>query len=120
MFSSSRKGWAGLAALALFLTLLSLQSFTTTDCECTPPSNGTVTAQTDSSASFSWDVVSGATAYQVWYVRQADSYTGPVSTVSAAAVTFNGLSAGRYVFYLATECGVEVSDFVVLEDLILE
>ncbi len=111
--------------MAVFVTLFTVQSFSATataipdDCTCNAPSNVTVTSQTSSSVSLAWSPAFGAAAYEVWYVRTGDGYTSSTTTVSGTSISYTGLATGTYRFYFRTNCGNEVSEVIVLEDLII-
>ena len=77
------------------------------------------TAQSTNSIAFAWDAKAGATAYEVWYVRQGDGYTGTPLTVTSTTASFTGLPAGRYVFYARTVCGNEKSEIIIFEDILM-
>ena len=61
----------------------------------------------------------GGSGYVVFYVRQDDNYTSSQTTTSNTSITYSGLPSGKYNFYIATVCGSTLSDFIVIEDLIL-
>lgn len=125
MFSFSKKGWAGLAALTMFVSFFAFQSFSAAstaigpDCSCGTPGSPTVTNQSLTSISLAWTPASGAAGYEVWYVRTNDSYTSSVSTVSSTSITYTGLTSGTYKFYFRSNCGEEKSEIIVLEDMII-
>lgn len=77
------------------------------------------TGQTAGSVSFSWDAVSGATEYVVWYVRKEDNYSSAVMHTSNTSINVSGLSTGTYIFYFATVCGGGTSDYVIIDDIIM-
>ncbi len=87
------------------------------DCTCDTPTNVRRTSSTATSITYSWDAVSGATGYNVKYLRLSDSYQSPEWTTTATSYTFTNLTAGAYKFYFATDCGGEVSEFIVIEDV---
>lgn len=120
--NSFKNSIVGLAlAGCLFLALaMSFSSFTAAACSCSnAPANVVKTSQSISSVAFAWDAAAGATAYEVWYVRQGDSYTSSPITVTSTSASFTGLAAGQYVFYFRTVCGIEKSDSIIFEDLII-
>jgi len=78
-----------------------------------------VTSQSASSASFSWNPVSGASKYVVFYHREGDNYTSSEIYTTSTAISFSGLSSGTYDFHFATVCGSEISSFIIIEDLVL-
>jgi hypothetical protein len=88
------------------------------DCECPAPVV-TKTSQTLTSVAFSWGNVSGATAYRIWYVRKGDNFTSQEINTGATSVSFSNLSAGTYQFYFAVNCGEEVSQIIITDDLIM-
>lgn len=119
-----KKGWQGCITLGLWL-LLFLP--TTSDVSaadairltCPTPTGMSVTAKTSSSVSFAWNTMSGASGYQVYYVRLADSSTSSVMTTGSPAITVSGLAPGTYRFYFATVCDSGTSDYVVLDDIVI-
>lgn len=108
-----------LAGSLLMAVAMSLSSFTTAACSCSNPTNVTKTFQSTSSVAFAWDAVAGATAYEVWYVRQGDGYTSTPMSVTSTSASFAGLPAGRYVFYARTICGNEKSEIIIFEDILM-
>ncbi|MBI1224633.1 MAG: hypothetical protein GC192_05305 [Bacteroidetes bacterium] len=89
----------------------------TLDCTCDAPTNVHKTSYTTTSATFSWTAVSGATGYKVKYVRQSDAYASPEWTTTSTSYTFTSLTPGAYKFYFATDCGEEVSGFIIIDDI---
>jgi hypothetical protein len=108
-----------LAGSLLMALAMSFSSFTTAACSCSTPTNVAKTFQSTSSVAFTWDAAAGATAYEIWYVRQADSYTSTPLTVTSTTASFSGLPTGRYVFYFRTVCGNEKSEIIIFEDIIM-
>lgn len=116
--SQKRAGWKGL--LLVLLLHLSFSGFTTApalqplsciieNLQRTGPSQGNV--------SYSWNSVSGASGYKVYYVRLSDSYTSPVYTTGSTSMPFYGLASGTYRFFFAADCGETlewISDEVIL------
>lgn len=88
-----------------------------TACGCDAPTNVRKLDSTTTSTTFSWGAVSGAAGYKVKYVRQSDAYQSPEWTTTSATYTFTGLTPGAYKFYFATDCGEEVSGFIVIDDV---
>ena len=88
----------------LFLNAPSLPNMVGEECNCPAVTNLQKTGGTSSSFSFSWTGHITATEYEVWYVRESDSYTSPSSSVTATAHTFNNLSPGGYTFYVKAIC----------------
>jgi hypothetical protein len=118
-FKNSIAGLALVGCLIMALAM-SFSSFTTAACSCSnAPTNVVKTFQNTSSVAFTWDAAAGATAYEVWYVRQADGYTSTPLTVTSTTASFTGLPAGRYVFYGRTVCGNEKSEIVIFEDILI-
>ncbi|MBC7776493.1 MAG: hypothetical protein H7246_13750 [Phycisphaerae bacterium] len=78
-----------------------------------------VTSQSTGAASFSWNAVSGASEYVVFYVRQGDNYTSPLTYTQGTSIAYSGLSSGRYNFCFATVCGNELSQIIIIEDLVI-
>jgi hypothetical protein len=120
MKNASKHGKQALATLLLFFGLLAT-SFSTAPGEgssCDAPA-ATVTAQGSHSVSFSWNAVSGATGYRVWYVRQEDNFTSQETSTSGTSVNFSNLPSGKYSFYFVTDCGGETSEAIILDDLLM-
>ena len=87
--------------------------------ECPSPAV-TKTFQSSTGVSFSWNAVSGATGYQVWYVRSGDNFTSQVFSTGATSINFSNLSAGTYRFYFATDCGEGgISEVIITDDLMM-
>jgi len=78
-----------------------------------------LTGQSAGSASFSWNAVSGASEYVVYYVRQGDFYTSAQTHTHNTSITYSGLPSGTYKFYFATVCGSEQSGIIIIEDLVI-
>lgn len=75
----------------------------------TAPTGLVVPSTTGSSASLAWDAVAGATSYRVDYKRNVDATWSTFGTVTGAAVTVTGLSAGilyNFRVYAANAGGV--------------
>ena len=125
MFSSIKRRWAGLAVLIILLssftifgTHLSANS-TQTGYSCAPPTNFSSTNQTTSSVTLQWNGSSGNTSYKVWYVRTGDGYTSTEQTVSGTNFTYTSLPAGNYDFYLVAICPSGISEYIIMEDLLM-
>ncbi|MDO8365211.1 MAG: hypothetical protein Q7T20_00345 [Saprospiraceae bacterium] len=71
-----------------------------------------------SSVSYSWSAVSGATEYKVYYVRQSDGYTSSVQVSSSTGYTSPVLSTGTYTFFFAAVCGNETLSYIADEVII--
>jgi len=78
-----------------------------------------VTGHSTGSASFSWNAVSGASEYVVFYIRQSDHYTSAQIHTHNTSISYSGLPAGTYNFYFATVCGSELSEIIIIEDLVV-
>jgi hypothetical protein len=89
-------------------------------CDCTVVSNVHKTGETSGTFSFAWDASTGATGYEVRYVRHDDNYARPVVFTSNTAHTFTELSAGTYTFYVAAICGSEGSGWVGIAEVIIQ
>lgn len=111
-----------LAVVLLLAVSMSLQAghekppAVVTAVECPAPNPG-VTVQSTNSISFSWDAVSGASGYKVWYYRAGDNYTHPECTTGSTGITFSGLPSGNYQFYFATDCSGGLSDYIIIDIL---
>lgn len=88
------------------------------DSNCPAPSNITVAAKSSGSISFDWDGVDAAT-YEVYYVRQSDGYTSSVSVTGNSDFTFSGLSAGTYDFFFRTGCVGAMSEWIGVEETVV-
>ncbi len=77
------------------------------------------TGPSQGSVSYSWNSVSGATVYKVYYVRLSDSYTSPVYSTSSTYMPFSGLTAGTYRFYFAPVCGEDTLEYIADEVVII-
>lgn len=84
-----------------------------------PTPTVSVTAQGSNDVSFSWNAVSGAVGYRVWYTRREDNFTSSVANTGNTSISFSSLPAGTYDFYFATVCGSGVSGYVVVDDLVM-
>ncbi len=107
---------------ALIVLLLSLpigQAQSPSVSATCPEPSVTKTGQTANSVSFSWDAVSGATGYAVWYVRKEDNYSSAVTHTGNTSINYSGLSAGTYCFYFLTECGSSTSGYIIQDDIIM-
>jgi hypothetical protein len=71
------------------------------------------------SASFSWNAVGESSQYVVFYIRQGDNYNSQPTYTLNTSITYFGLSSGVYDFYFATVCGSELSEIIIVEDLVL-
>lgn len=78
-----------------------------------------VVSQGAGEVSFSWNTVSGATGYVVYYVRQNDNYTSTPDFTQSTSIAYCDLPSGRYNFCFATVCGSEYSAIIIIEDLVL-
>lgn len=79
----------------------------------------TKTWQSNGSVSFAWGAVSEATGYEYWYVRRQNQYTSPVMSTGNTDITVSGLSSGTYKFYFRSVFEDGVSDYVIIDDLII-
>lgn len=78
-----------------------------------------VTSQSSGSVSFSWNTVSGGSEYVVFYIRQPNSYTSQQTYTYNTSITYSGLPSGTYSFYFAAVCGGELSEIIIIDDLVL-
>lgn len=78
-----------------------------------------VTSQSTGSASFSWNAVSESSGYVVFYIRQDNNYTSEQIYTSNTSITYSGLPSGTYSFYFAAVCGSELSEIIIIDDLVL-
>jgi hypothetical protein len=84
--------------------------------ECPMPSWLQKTTAADGNYSMEWGTVSGATEYEVWYIK--NGYTSPVQTTNQTSFTFNNLVSGNYTFYVRTVCTEGVSSFIGNNDIL--
>ena len=77
------------------------------------------TSQSTGSVSFAWNAVSENSGYVVFYIRQSDNYTSPQTYTNNTSITYSGLPSGTYNFYFAAVCGSELSEFIIIDDLVL-
>ncbi len=54
----------------------------------------------ESSATISWDALTDATAYQIYYVRESDGFRSQNFSTQALSYTFTGLEEGTYTFHV--------------------
>jgi hypothetical protein len=120
MFIVSKQAKQVLAAFVFVLGLLAtgFSAPPAMDCTCDSPTVS-ITSQTSNSVAFSWGAVSGATSYEVWYVKREGGFTSQPVTTSGTTTSFNNLPAGTYKFYFKTVCGGEGSNISITEDLIM-
>lgn len=77
----------------------------------TGPSQGTV--------AYSWDAVSGASLYKVYYVRLSDGSTSSIYSTSSTSINLTGLSSGAYRCYFAPVCGNGPLEYITDDVIIL-
>lgn len=111
--------WYSNVFLVLLLPIISGSTNPPVSQATCPGSQIFAISQPDGSASFSWNAVSGASGYVVYYIRQNDNYTSPQTHTSNTSITYSGLPSGRYIFYIATDWGSTLSEFIIVEDLII-
>ena len=97
--------------------LNSAPSYETTTCD--PPTNVSVTSQSQGQVSFGWDSVDEETTYRIWYQREGDNNPGPARITSNNYVDFQSLPSGTYTFYFVRLCGNGTSSLVIVDDLIM-
>ncbi len=124
MKNTIKTSWKSYFKICLLLTLLVTSaslSATAADpaCDCPAPT-ASMTGHTDSSASFSWNAVSEATAYELWYVRKEDNLSSTAIRTSNTAITLSGFAPGTYTLYIRTICGGSTSaGYIVVDDLVM-
>jgi len=121
MKNKVKKSWQWYATLVLVLLIPILSGFTNppiVETSCPVPQVA-LTSQSTGSASFSWNAVSGASGYVVFYIRQGDNYTSQQTYTTNRTISYSGLPSGTYNFYFATVCGSENSEVIIIEDLTL-
>jgi len=82
---------------------------------CNSPTFVTLVGTTSSSFTCAW--IGSAPNYIVKYYSYSQDRMSVETTISASSHTFSGLSSGTYKFYVASKCGSEVSEFIVIDDL---
>jgi hypothetical protein len=124
MRSFISKNWRLSMALGLFIAVITLQSSTNSfapaneDLVCSPPNAG-ISGRSSGSITFTWTPVAGAQTYILWYVRIDDNYQSGQYTTGNANYTFSGLPPGEYAFYFVTNCGLEMSEYLIIDDIIM-
>jgi hypothetical protein len=123
MRNVSKKSWQTVIQMC-FLLLLLIQvtsgfSVRPKVCMTCPTPVVNITHQTSSSISFSWNSVTGASYYKVYYQRKEDNYTSSEFSTGDTSMDFSSLPSGTYSFFFTTDCGSEISQFVVFDDLIM-
>ncbi len=123
MKNGIKNSWQWYFKLCLLLTLLvpvtiGVNATATRPLNYEAPSV-TQTGQTSSSASFAWGAVSEATGYEVKYVRRQNNYTSPVMSTGNTDITVSQLQWGTYKFYFRAVFEGGVSDYVIIDDLII-
>ncbi len=121
MKNKVKKNWQWCLNIALVLLIPIVSGFTNlpaveTNC---PGPQAFVTSQSTGAASFSWNAVSEASEYVVYFVRQGDNYTSSQIYTSNTSISFSGLPSGTYNFYFATVCGNGSSGIIIIEDLVM-
>ncbi len=121
MRNKIKKVWQEYFNIVLVLLIPILSGFTTpaiieTSC---PGLQVSVTSQSSGSAFFLWNTVSGASGYVVFYIRQGDNYSSQEIYTTNTSISYSGLPSGVYNFYFATVCGSELSEIIIVEDLVL-
>jgi hypothetical protein len=89
-----------------------------TEITCPTP-NVSKTGQGSGSISFGWGPVSGASSYNVWYVRKDNNTSSSVFNTTANSITFSGLDAGNYRFYFSTVCEDGSSEYIIIEEEVI-
>ena len=75
--------------------------------------------QGNKSVSFAWLAVSGADGYRVYFYNKTTNEYSPTYNVGSANFTASNLETGTYTFYFATVCGEEVSEFVIVDYVVV-
>ena len=103
--------------LLLFLPLTFASAHVPTAADTCPEPSPSVTSINGNDISFGWSAVSGAVGYNVKYTT--GGYTSGVRFVTGTSIDFSDLPGGTYKFHFQTVCGVESSDWIATDDLIL-
>ncbi len=86
--------------------------------ECPEPTDISLTGKTSTTASFDWPDAGSESDYNVYYT--CGEYTSSTFKTSSSNYTFTALIAGTYDFYFQTDCGSEVSEWIIVEDQIIQ
>lgn len=99
--------------------MLVFSSADTTTTNCPTPVNVQVSPITDGFA-FDWDncLCTNFNAYKLRYYRHEDSYTSPDYSTGSSNYTFYNLPDGTYNVLIWVDCGSEMSEAIVIEDLV--
>lgn len=73
--------------------------------------------QTSTSLSYAWSPVSDGATYVVYYVNLDLNQTSSVYHTSGTSITLSGLTTGHYKVYFASDCGGEVSSYIVIDEI---
>ncbi|MFN0037817.1 MAG: hypothetical protein ACKVUS_22365 [Saprospiraceae bacterium] len=124
MKNEIKKSWQCYSKLLYSLLFLVVMHFAASatglvpELSCPAPT-ASKTGQSSGSVSYSWSAVSGATSYQVWYLRKEDNFSSGVMSTGNTSITVSGLAPGTYRFYFATGCASETSEYIIADDLIM-
>ena len=121
MKTEVKKNWQWYSKIVLVLLIPIVSGFTNPpviESTCPGP-HVSVTSQSTGSVSFTWNAVSGDSEYIVFYIRQSDNYTSSQIYTHNTSITYSGLPSGTYRFYFATVCGSEISEIIIIDDLVL-
>ena len=106
--------------MLFFTMLVPYQSgFSKSNYICPAP-EATISDRASNSISFSWDVITGATVYKVWYSRAEDRYISSEITTSGNSISFSTLTPGTYTFYFVTVCTGGTSTNYVIEGILMD
>lgn len=92
------------------------ENFTTGDVVCASTTNLAAANITSGTADMVWTIVSGATGYEYVLDQNMSDPTGPGTFTNQNIYSATGLAANTtYYFHLRTDCGNDLSDWIVEE-----
>lgn len=111
--------WYFKIILVLLIPIVSGSAYPSVIESTCPGPQVSVTSQSTGSVSFSWNAESGASEYVVFYIRQDDNHTSQQIYTGNTSITYSGLPSGTYNFYFARICGSELSEIIIIDDLVI-
>ena len=106
---------------ALLTMLLVFSHVETTTTTCPAPTNVQADPIEDGFI-LDWDncLCSSFDSYKLQYYRHEDSYTSSVYSTGSSTYTFSNLPNGTYDISVWIDCGTEVGEAIVIEDLVVD
>lgn len=84
-----------------------------------PGPDARITSYSLGSISFDWTDLGDGVYYKTWYYRHEDGYKSQEFNTADNYFIFSGLPSGTYDFHFATVCGGELSDIIIIVDIVL-